>query len=270
MLYQNDLQDENQVSFTEKVVQVRRVAKVVKGGRHLTFNAMVVVGDGMGRVGVGLGKGIAVPDAVRKGNTVAKKQLLHVPLKGNTIPHMVRAKFGASRVLIKPAVPGAGIIAGGAVRAVLEAAGVKDVVAKVLGSRNAINVVKATMEGLKLLQGSPVSKDSLPDNQAAVGTSSSDSVGSNIEKISEVPEQDQVNTNVDSSLNQQATVSDGEGQSGEPLSDVPTTLEGSDQPVAHDAIDGEKEGENKVISESKTTDDLDNPEETTPEETGDG
>ena len=171
MLYQNDLQDENQVSFTEKVVQVRRVAKVVKGGRHLTFNAMVVVGDGMGRVGVGLGKGIAVPDAVRKGNTVAKKQLLHVPLKGNTIPHMVRAKFGASRVLITPAVPGAGIIAGGAVRAVLEAAGVKDVVAKVLGSRNAINVVKATMEGLKLLQGSPVSKDSLPDNQAAVGLS---------------------------------------------------------------------------------------------------
>ena len=139
--------------FTERVVHIRRVAKVVKGGRHLSFNAMVVVGDGRGRVGVGLGKGVAVPDAVRKGNTIARRQMVLIPLKGSTIPHMVRAHFGASHVLIKPAPAGAGIVAGGALRAVMEAAGIRDVVAKALGSRNPINVVKATLEGLQLLQG---------------------------------------------------------------------------------------------------------------------
>ena len=137
----------------EKVVQIRRVAKVVKGGRNLTFNAMVVVGDGEGNVGAGLGKGKAVPDAVRKGATIARKEMLAVQLNGSTIPHSVTTKFGASKVLLRPAQPGAGIKAGGAVRAVMEAAGVKDVVAKALGSRNPINVVKATMLGLQMLQG---------------------------------------------------------------------------------------------------------------------
>ena len=143
----------------EKVVQIRRVAKVVKGGRNLTFNAMVVVGDGKGSVGAGLGKGAAVPDAVRKGNTIARKNMVSVALKGNTIPHAVRAKYDASVVLLRPGSPGVGVKAGGAVRAVMEAMGVKDVVAKALGSRNPINVVKATLEGLRQLQGS--------DDQAA-------------------------------------------------------------------------------------------------------
>ena len=144
---------EEVVEFTERVVHIRRVAKVVKGGRHLSFNAMVVVGDGHGRVGVGLGKGAAVPDAVRKGNSIARRALVLVPLRGSTIPHAVRAGYGASQVLIKPAPAGAGIVAGGALRAVMEAAGIRDVVAKALGSRNPINVVKATLEGLQRLQG---------------------------------------------------------------------------------------------------------------------
>jgi small subunit ribosomal protein S5 len=116
---------------------------------------MVVVGDNRGRVGIGLGKGSVVPDAVRKANTIARRDLILVPLKGNTIPHSVRAHYGASRVIIKPAPAGAGIVAGGALRAVMEAVGVRDVVAKALGSRNPINLVKATLEGLKLLQGRP-------------------------------------------------------------------------------------------------------------------
>ena len=133
----------------EKVVHIRRVAKVVKGGRHLRFNAMVVVGDGRGRVGYGLGKGAAVPDAVRKGTAIAKKGMTKISLQGGTIPHAITVKFGASKVLLKPASAGAGIIAGGAVRAVMEAVGVKDVVAKALGSRNPINLVKAAMVGLE-------------------------------------------------------------------------------------------------------------------------
>ncbi|MCH7656566.1 MAG: 30S ribosomal protein S5 [Chloroflexi bacterium] len=137
----------------EKVVQIRRVAKVVKGGRHLTFNAMVVVGDGKGRVGAGLGKGAAVPDAVRKGTTIARRNMVSIQLKDATVPHAVRAHFGASRVLLKPAPPGAGIKAGSAVRAVMEAVGVRDIVAKALGSRNPINVVKATLVGLESFRG---------------------------------------------------------------------------------------------------------------------
>ena len=140
----------------ERVVQIRRVAKVVKGGRHLTFNAMVVVGDGKGRVGAGLGKGAAVPDAVRKGTTIARRNMVSIPLKDATVPYAVRAHFGASRVLIKPAPPGAGIKAGAAVRAVMEAVGVRDIVAKALGSRNPINVVKATLVGLQSLRGGEV------------------------------------------------------------------------------------------------------------------
>ncbi|MBM3941274.1 MAG: 30S ribosomal protein S5, partial [SAR202 cluster bacterium] len=150
-MYERD--SEGSSEYQEKVVQIRRVAKVVKGGRHMTFNAMVVVGDGRGRVGAALGKGMAVPDAVRQGTNVARKHLITVPLKGNTIPHAVTSNFGASSVLLKPAPTGAGIIAGGAVRAVMEAVGVKDVVAKALGSRNPINLVKATLAGLSQLKG---------------------------------------------------------------------------------------------------------------------
>ena len=139
--------------FQEKVVHIRRVAKVVKGGRNLTFNAMVVVGDGHGRVGIGLGKGSAVPDAVRKGSTIARKEMVAVALKESTIPHQVTARFGATTVLLRPARAGSGIKAGGAVRAVMEAVGVRDIVTKALGSRNPINVVKATVEGLQALQG---------------------------------------------------------------------------------------------------------------------
>ena len=146
--------NEDQLELQEKVVQIRRVAKVVKGGRNLTFNAMVVVGDGEGSVGAGLGKGKAVPDAVRQGVTIAKKEMVTVPLKGSTIPHAVTTKFRASKVLLRPARPGAGIKAGGAVRAVMEAVGIKDVVGKALGSRNPINIVQATLQGLSQLQSS--------------------------------------------------------------------------------------------------------------------
>ena len=136
----------------EKVVYTRRVAKVIKGGRHLRFNALVVVGDGQGYVGVGMGKAKAIPDAVRKGNAVARKSLIKVPMKGSTVPHESLAKFSAAIVLIKPAPPGTGIIAGGGVRAVMELAGIKDVVTKSLGCANPINVVKATIVALSQLR----------------------------------------------------------------------------------------------------------------------
>ncbi len=132
----------------ERVVKIRRVSKVVKGGRHLTFNAMVVVGDGAGNVGSGLGKAGAVPDAVRKGTSVARKDMHPVTLKEATIPHEMVAKYGAAKVLLMPAAPGTGIIAGGGVRAVMEAAGVRDVLSKTYGSSNTINIVKATMMAL--------------------------------------------------------------------------------------------------------------------------
>ncbi len=165
--YRNDRNAEETSDFQEHVVHIRRVAKVVKGGRHLTFNAMVVVGDGQGRLGAGLGKGGAVPDAVRKGNTIARSSLIPVALSGGTVPHSVVANFGASRVIIKPAKPGSGVKAGGAVRAVMEAAGVKDVVTKALGSRNPINLVKATMAGLQQMQGE-LPESSAPPNPTAV------------------------------------------------------------------------------------------------------
>jgi len=138
--------------LSEHVVAIRRVSKVVKGGRHMTFNAMVVVGDGKGHVGAGLGKGAAVPDAVRKGTTIAKRNMITVPMVGSTVPHRENGHFGASDVVIKPGQPGSGVKAGGAVRAVMEAAGVRDVVTKALGSRNPINVVKATLAGLGAMQ----------------------------------------------------------------------------------------------------------------------
>ncbi len=132
----------------ERVVKIRRVSKVVKGGRHLTFNAMVVVGDGAGNVGSGLGKAGAVPDAVRKGTSVARKDMHPIKMKETTIPHEMVAKYGAAKVLLMPAAPGTGIIAGGGVRAVMEAAGVRDVLSKTYGSNNTINIVKATMKAL--------------------------------------------------------------------------------------------------------------------------
>lgn len=140
------------LQFNERVVFTRRVAKVVKGGRHLRFNALVVIGDGQGVVGAGLGKSEAIPDAVRKANAIARKNLVRMPLKGNTIPHEVRVRRNACLVIIKPAPPGTGVIASAPVRAVMELGGVKDVVAKTLGSRNPINIVYTTLEALRQLK----------------------------------------------------------------------------------------------------------------------
>ena len=144
--------DVSGLTLNERVVFTRRIAKVVKGGRHLRFNALVVVGNGEGIVGASLGKALAIPDAVRKGNASARKELIQVPLKGSTIPQETASKKGAALVLIKPAPPGTGIIASGVVRAVLDLAGVKDAVAKSLGSRNPINVVYATLDALQRLK----------------------------------------------------------------------------------------------------------------------
>ena len=138
--------------FVERVVRISRVAKVVKGGRHLSFNAVVVVGDGEGHVGIGMGKADAVPDAVRKGAANARKNIVQITLKGTTIPHEVLTKYGGALVMMKPASPGTGVIAGGAVRAVVELAGVRDILTKARRSTNPVNVVKATFEGLKSLR----------------------------------------------------------------------------------------------------------------------
>lgn len=144
--------DEDDSGLIERVVQIKRVTKVVKGGGNLTFTALVVVGDGKGNVGIGLGKAKAVPDAVRKGTTNARKELRPIILSDTTLPHEVMSKYGAAKVLLKPAAPGTGVIAGGGVRAVLEAAGVKDVLSKTFGSSNKINIVKATLKGLESLR----------------------------------------------------------------------------------------------------------------------
>lgn len=143
---------ESREELNEKLISVSRVAKVVKGGKHLRFRALVAVGDGKGRVGIGIGKANEVSQAIQKAGAVARRKMVPVPLVGTTIPHEIVVKFGAAKVMLKPAVPGTGVIAGSSMRAVLEVAGVKDILAKCLGNTNSINVVKATMLALTELR----------------------------------------------------------------------------------------------------------------------
>lgn len=153
----------------ERVVRVNRVAKVVKGGRRFSFSAVVVVGDRNGLVGVGMGKAGEVPEAIRKGVEQARKSVVRVPLVGTSIPHRVDVRYGASKVMLKPAAPGTGVIAGGAVRAVVEAAGIRDILSKNYGSNNPVNVVKAAMKGLQEMR--------LPDVVAAARSMSLEEMG---------------------------------------------------------------------------------------------
>ncbi len=141
-----------ELTLNDKLISINRVAKVLKGGKHLRFSALVVTGDGQGHVGIGLGKANEVPIAISKASASARKNLITVPMAGSTIPYEIRVKYGAADVLLRPALPGTGIIAGGSVRAVLEAAGVKDVLTKSLGSPNRINVARATILALTQLK----------------------------------------------------------------------------------------------------------------------
>jgi len=153
MAYKDEIIDPNSLDdLTDRVIFINRVAKVVKGGRRFSFSALVVVGDGNGHVGVGMGKANEVPESIRKGTDAAKRNLFRVPLSGRTIPHKVVGHSGAGRIVLRPASEGTGVIAGGAMRPVLEAAGVKDVLAKILGTTNPHNVVNATVAALKELE----------------------------------------------------------------------------------------------------------------------
>ncbi len=150
--YGRTVSNDQQITPLEKVIAIKRVAKVTKGGKRLSFSALVVIGDGRGHVGWALGHANEVAEAIRKGLYQARKSVFTVPMKGRTIPHEIIGRFGASKIWMRPAAPGSGVIAGGAARAVFEAAGVKDVLAKSLGSGNAVNVVQATVDALRTLR----------------------------------------------------------------------------------------------------------------------
>jgi len=148
-----------QLEFIEKIVSINRVTKVVKGGRRFSFNVLAIAGDGKGNCGYGFGKANEISEAIRKSISDAKKHFVRIPLKGQTIPHTITGRFGAAKIFLKPAGPGTGVIAGGAVRAVCEASGIKDILSKSLGSRNPLNVLKATIKGLTSLKTIPISKE---------------------------------------------------------------------------------------------------------------
>jgi len=166
--------DPTDLALTDKLITKNRVAKVVKGGKRLSFSALVVTGDSEGHVGIGVGKAKEVPAAISKGGAIARKNLVKVPLTGHTIPHEIMVKFGAAQVLLKPAAPSVGIIAGGSIRAILEAAGVRNVLTKSLGSANKINTAKATILGLSQLR---LPKEEVARRKAAVETKETTSGG---------------------------------------------------------------------------------------------